>query len=77
MGSNVGCSASGVGQFLLRTVNGNGNSLVEGIAIGANERWDLSKFVELEVLWRESLLRLSLDNLEFDVVGLGYGQNGR
>jgi hypothetical protein len=62
---------------LPRTVNGNGNSLMEGVTIGADEGWDLSKLVELEVLCRESLLWLGLDNLEFDIVGLGHRKNGR
>jgi hypothetical protein len=50
---------------------------MEGVTIGADKGWDLSKLVELEVLCRESLLWLGLDNLEFDTVGLGHRKNGR
>lgn len=63
-------------QFLPRTINGNGNGLMEGITIGADECGDLSKLVELQVLSRDTLSWLSLDDLEFDVVGLRDCENG-
>jgi hypothetical protein len=49
---------------------------VEGVSISANESWDFSKLVELEVLLRDTLSRLGLDNLEIDVVGLCNCTNG-
>ena len=64
-------------QFIPRTVDGNGNGLVEGVSISADESWDLSELVKLEVFGREALDWLGLDNLEFDVVGLGHCKNGR
>jgi len=56
---------------LLRTVNCNGNALVESVAISADESWNLSELVDLEIVGRNSLCRLSLNDLEVDIVGLG------
>jgi len=41
---------------------------MENVTVGANESWDLSKLVNLQVLRRDSLSRLSLDDLELDIV---------
>jgi hypothetical protein len=43
---------------------------VEGVAICADEGWDLSELVDLEVLSRNALGRLGLDYFDVDVVGL-------
>jgi len=54
----------------LLTVDGNGNALVEGVAVCADEGWDLSELVDLEVLSRNALGRLGLDDFDVDVVRL-------
>lgn len=64
-------------QLLPHTVYSDGNSLVEGVTISADECWDLSELVELQVLCRESLDWLRLDNLEFDIVRLGHCKDSR
>jgi hypothetical protein len=52
------------------TVDGDGNALVDRIAVGADESWDLAKLVDLEVLSGNTLGRLGLDDFDIDVVGL-------
>lgn len=49
---------------------------MESVSIGADKGWDLSKLVQLEVLGGDTLRRLSLNNLEVDIVGLGHSANG-
>ncbi len=63
-------------QGLPRTVNGNRNGLVESVTISTDECRDLSEPVELEILFGKALARLSLDDLDFDVVGPGHCKNG-
>lgn len=53
-----------------RTVDGNGDSLGELEAILASEGGDLAKRAGLEVLSSASLLKLNLDDLEVEAVGL-------
>lgn len=65
-----------VGYVLVRTVDSNGNALVESVTIGTDEGWDLAELVDLEVLGRDTLCRLSLNDLDLDVVGLGHSANG-
>lgn len=52
------------------TVDGNGHALGEDVAISALEGGNLAELVELEVLGRDTLGRLGVDNLELEVVGL-------
>jgi len=52
------------------TVDGDGNALVEGIAVGPDEGWDLAELVDLEILSGNTLGRLGLDDFDIDVVGL-------
>lgn len=52
------------------TVDSNGNAFVESVAIGANESWDLSKLVDLQVLGGDTLSWVLGDDLEIDIVGL-------
>lgn len=40
-------SRSAKRQELSLTVDGNGNALMKGVSISADESWDLSKLVEL------------------------------
>lgn len=57
------------------TVDGNGNALVEDVAVSADEGRDLAELVKLEVLSRDTLRGLSLDKLDVDVVGLSHCKN--
>lgn len=59
-----------IGWLIGRTVDGNGNALGENVAVGALESRDLSELVQLEVLSRDTLGRLSVDNLKIELVGL-------
>lgn len=59
-----------------RTVDGNGNALVENIAVSADEGWDLAELVQLQVLRRDTFSWLGLNNIEFDVIGLCNSTNG-
>jgi hypothetical protein len=45
------------------------------VAVGSNEGRDLAKLVDLEILSRNALGRLSHDNFEVDVVCLSDGEN--
>jgi hypothetical protein len=58
-------------RFALRTVDGDGDALVESVAIGADKGWDLPKLVDLEVLGGDAFRWLGLNDLEVNVVGLG------
>jgi hypothetical protein len=62
-------------RFALRTVDGDGDALVESVTISADKGWDLPKLVDLEVLGGEAFRRLGLDDLEVNVVRLGNGTN--
>jgi hypothetical protein len=50
------------------TVDSDGDALGEDEAVGALEGWDLSELVEPEVLLRDALGRLSLDELDVEAV---------
>ena len=52
------------------TVDGDGNALVESVAISTNEGWDFAELVKLQVFSRNTLGRLGLNDLEVDVVCL-------
>jgi hypothetical protein len=52
------------------TVDSNSNTLVEHITITTNESWYLAQLVYLQVFWRKSLGRLSLNNSNIEVVCL-------
>lgn len=58
------------------TVDCNGNALAENVAIVALERGNLAQLVQLAVVGTDTLRRLSVDEIEFDVVGLGDGEEG-
>lgn len=49
---------------------------MENVSISTDESWDLSKLVKLEVFGRDTLRRLSLNDLDIDVVGLGHSTDG-
>lgn len=63
-------------EIFERTVDGNGNALVEGVAVSANKCWDLSKLIDLQVFGRDTISRSGLDDLEVDVVGFSHCVNG-
>lgn len=58
------------------TIDSDGNGLVEGEAVSTNESWDFAELVDLEVILRDSLSWLGLDDVELDVVGLCNCTNG-
>ena len=58
------------------TVDGNSNALAENVAIAALERGNLAQLVQLEVVGADTLGWLGVHDLEFDVVGLGHGEEG-
>lgn len=43
---------------------------MESVAVSTDESWDLAEAVELQVLGRDTLGWLGLNDLEFDIVGL-------
>jgi hypothetical protein len=49
---------------------------VESVAISANKSWDLAELIDLEVLSRDTLSRLDLNDLDVDVVCLRNCANG-
>jgi hypothetical protein len=49
---------------------------MESVSIGTDKGWHLSKLVEFEILSRDTLGWLGLDDLELDIVGLRNGANG-
>ena len=58
------------------TVNHNGNTFCEFIAVGANKGRDSAKRIDLQVVLREVVVRIRLNDLEFQIVGLGDSENG-
>lgn len=54
-----------------RTVDCDGNGLVEGVAISTYEGRDLAELVDIEVLGIDALNRVGVNDLKVDVVGLG------
>lgn len=49
---------------------------MEDVTVSTDEGWDLAKRVDLEVLLRDTVGWVGLNNLELNVVGLGHSQNG-
>lgn len=49
---------------------------MENVSISTDESWDLSELVMLEILRGDTLRRLSLNDLDIDVVGLGHSADG-
>lgn len=66
----VGSSILWWGEYFRRTVNSDSNALVESVAISTDKGRNLSKLIKFEVLGRDTLGRLSLNNLEVNIVGL-------
>lgn len=60
-----------------RTVNGNGHALAQDVAISSLEGGNLAELVDLEVIGRNTLGWLSVDNLEVELIRLCDGQKGR
>lgn len=58
----------------LLTVDGDGDGLVEDEAVGALEGRDTAKLVELEVLGRDTVGGLRVDELDIEVVLLRNGE---
>ncbi len=56
------------------TVDCNSNALADNVAIAALERGDLAQLVQLAVVVADTLGRLGVHEIEFDVVGLGDGE---
>jgi hypothetical protein len=71
-----GCGVEKFSKIKKRTVDGNGNGLVENVAISTDEGWDLAETVVLEVLSIDALGWLNVDDLKIDVVGLGHSPDG-
>jgi hypothetical protein len=59
-----------------RTVDCDGNALGEDEAVLALEGWDLSELVELQVLGRDTLSRLSGNELDIETVLLCDSEEG-
>jgi hypothetical protein len=68
--NNIRTSCSAVGRVLcgVLTVDSNGNGLGENEAVGTLEGRDLAELVELQVLGRDTLGRLSGDELDVEAV---------
>jgi hypothetical protein len=64
------------GKIFEHTVDGDSNALVENVAISSNKGWDLSELVDLEVVGRDTLRRLSLNDLEVNIVCLRNSADG-
>lgn len=45
---------------------------MESVAVSSNKRRNLSELVDLEILGGDTFCRLSVDDLELDIVCLGY-----
>lgn len=57
----------------IHTVDGNSDTFSQGVAIGADERGDLSERIDLEVFWRHTVRRGGLDKLKIKLVCLRHG----
>lgn len=64
-------------ESLRLTVDGDGNALAQDVAVSALESGDLAELVQLAVVVRDALGRLSVNLLKLEVVGLGDGIDGR
>ncbi len=60
-----------------RTVDGNGHALGQDVAIGTHKTGHLAELVDLEIVRGNTCSRLSVNDLETKVVGLGDGENRR
>ena len=58
------------------TVDCNSNALADDVAIVALERGNLAQLVQLAVVVADTLGRLGVHEIEFDVVGLGDSEEG-
>jgi hypothetical protein len=58
------------------TVDSNGNTLVEGVAIGTDEGWDTPKAIYLQVIGWDAFGRLCLDDLKINIVCLRDSPDG-
>lgn len=65
-----------VQKLVERTIDGNGNALVENVAVSTDEGRDLAKLVVLEVLSAGGG-GVGVDNLEIEAVGLGHSKDSR
>lgn len=59
-----------------RTVDSDGDALREDEAVSALEGGDLAELVELQVLGRDTLGRLSVDKLDVEAILLCDGEEG-
>lgn len=58
------------GKRKIRTVDSNSNAFGQDIAVSTLEGGNLAELVELQVLGRDTLSRLSMDKLDIEIVGL-------
>ena len=58
-----------------RTIDCNGDTLGQGIAIGTNKRGNPCEWIDLQVFGRNAFRGLSVDNFEVELVGLGSCSN--
>lgn len=63
----------GLGNIVKRTINSNGNSLIQNEAIGTDKGGDLAQGVDLEVIG--TLVGLSVHQLEIQAVSLGHNED--
>ena len=61
----------------VRTVDGDRHAFGQHIAVCTLERGDLAQLVELEVFVREAFSRLSVNELDVEIVCLGNRENRR
>ena len=59
-----------------RTVNGNGHAFGQGIAIASDKGGDFAKMIDLEVVLRDTVRWVGLDNVQIKLVGIRYRSNG-
>lgn len=60
----------------IHTVNGNSNTFGQFIPVSPNKGWDFAKRVELRIILRKIVGRSGFDDFEFQIIGLGDGENG-
>tara|TARA_R110002060_G_scaffold12882_6_gene18349 strand:+ start:231 stop:482 length:252 start_codon:yes stop_codon:yes gene_type:complete len=70
------CGVPGGALVWARTVDGNGNALVESVTISTDKGRDLAELVDFEVFGGNALRWLSLNDLDVDIIGLGHSANG-
>jgi len=59
----------------IHTIDGNSDTFSQCVAIGADERGNLSKRIDLEVFRRHTVRRGGLDKLKIKIVCLRHGTN--